>query len=110
MKLINSMTEDVLRKEILANQESAQNNIRLLNVIKEKFPSFKNFLIIDFLMEQGEDIYTLLIDGITVISLELSRIDESAIWGNCLPVSEYEKLLVSKLAQLRLRVTLDILK
>ncbi|KES16869.1 hypothetical protein GASC598I20_006670 [Gilliamella apicola SCGC AB-598-I20] len=44
------------------------------------------------MIEQGEDIYTYLINGESVITLEISRIDNSIINDGIITIEEYAKM------------------
>lgn len=77
MKLIGSNTEDKIRAALLQSHRSLflAENRRLLDTIRQHHPSMKTAYILGWLPEQGEDIYTVLINLNTIIRVEIDRIN-----------------------------------
>ncbi|MGD6817982.1 hypothetical protein ACQCVE_13045 [Metabacillus sp. 113a] len=76
MKLIGSKTEQDIRKQLVKSNEllfKSEENKRLLEVIRSLYPEMKVAYIIDWIPEQGEDIYKLLINENIILEIELDR-------------------------------------
>lgn len=113
MKLIGSKQEQDFRKELVVSNISLSQGDKenaLLEVLKDTFGEFKSAYILNWTPEQGEDIYTILVDLNRIAKVEVSRI-------NCLeaPIIEtfrlkdFEKGL-SKIFQIKLAVAIDLAK
>ncbi|WP_409342571.1 hypothetical protein [Paenibacillus sp. MBLB4367] len=110
MKLKGTMTEQAYRKELNASKIHLFNDIsmlRFLNVIIETFPTMKTAHVLSWTPEQGEDIYSFLVDTHSVIKIELDRYDDSiAPIVEVYPIEKWMKGL-SKIFQIKLAVALD---
>lgn len=76
VKLIGSKTEQDYREQLIRGYNSLfhnENNKRLLSVLKEFFPVMKSAYFLECIPEQGEDIYTILINTDIIASVELDR-------------------------------------
>lgn len=73
VKLIGSKMEQDIRKQLVKSNESlfkSEENKRLLEVIRSLYPEMKVAYIIDWIPEQGEDIYKLLINENIILEIE----------------------------------------
>jgi len=84
-----------LNEELLQSKEkllSGKNNAELLSALRANFPEMTdNAFIVGWIPEQGEDIFTVLVDGDKVVEVELSRINpaENPVSFDVLTVQEY---------------------
>ncbi|MDQ0885864.1 hypothetical protein QFZ81_000952 [Paenibacillus sp. V4I9] len=80
MKLRGTMTEQAYRKELKSSKFHLFNDIsmrRFLNIIRETFPTMKTAHTLSWTPEQGEDIFSFLVDTHSVIKIELDRYDNT---------------------------------
>ncbi|MDD4403045.1 MAG: hypothetical protein PHI24_14665 [Desulfitobacteriaceae bacterium] len=111
MRLIGSKQEQEFRNELLMSHKALfedDSGNRLLRVLKMHFKGFKTAYIINWIPEQGEDLYTVLIDTDMIAKVEVSRITH-----NNEPIVETFKLKefqkgLSKLSQIKLAVAVDL--
>jgi hypothetical protein len=113
MKLIGSKTEKEM-KEILIKGHTALFNdqpySRILTLLRENILNIKTAYFLDHIPEQGEDIYTMLINQDVIVSFEMSRYDLKLISTvKIASVKDYKKRL-SKINQIRLAVAIDLAK
>jgi len=75
MKLIGSLIEEEYRAELLKGHDSLfkqkGNKKRLLAVIKKTFPDMQTAYVLDWIPEQGEDIYTILVNVDSIAEIEV---------------------------------------
>ena len=110
MKLIGSKTEHDIRKILVKSNKSlfeSEENKRLLEVITSLYPEMKVVYIIDWIPEQGEDIYKLLINNNIILEIELDRYN-----AEIEPIIESKSITqylqgLSKQNQIKLGVALD---
>lgn len=111
VKLIGSKTEQDIRKQLVKSNEllfKSEENKRLLEVIRSLYPEMKVAYIIDWIPEQGEDIYRLLINEDIILEIELDRYN-----GEIEPIIETKSIIqylqgLSKQNQIKLGVALDL--
>jgi len=80
IKLKGSKTEEDIRRQLIGSHESLFNDeIRsgLLSIIERFFPQMKTAYILFWTPEQGEDIFSLLINNDTIASVEIDRYDSN---------------------------------
>jgi len=113
MKLIGSKTEQNIREQLIKSYNYLLNdksNKKLLSVIESTFPNMKSAYIIDWVPEQGEDIYTVLINTETITKIEISRVDTNfKPVIESISVTNFRKSL-SKIRQIKLAVAIDLAK
>ncbi|MFD2216428.1 hypothetical protein [Metabacillus endolithicus] len=113
MKLIGSKTEQNIREQLIKSYKYLLNdksNKKLLSVIESTFPNMKSAYIIDWIPEQGEDIYTVLINTETITKIEISRVDTNVKPViESISVTNFRKSL-SKIRQIKLAVAIDLAK
>ena len=111
MRLIGSKTEQDFRDEFIKSHNSLFNehcNDRLLNVLRTNFPNMKTAYFIGITPDQGEDLYTMLIDTNTISFIELDRYNlliEPIV--EFISIDDYRQGL-SKCQQIKLLVALDL--
>ena len=113
MKLRDSMSEDAFRAELIRSQSiffRSSRGLRLINVIKANFPDAETTHCIGHIPEQGEDIYTLLIDTAVIAKIEIHRYtNEETPIVERMSIDEY-KLGLSKINQIQIQEMLRGLK
>jgi hypothetical protein len=113
MKLIGSKQEQDFRKElegsniVLAQDDKAK---VIINVLKTTFGEMKTAYILNWTPEQGEDIFTILVDLDKIAKVEISRVNLSEV-----PLIEIYNLKdfqrrLSKIFQIKLAVAIDLAK
>ncbi len=123
MKLKGTITEGVYRAELLRSYNYIFNSLEgeyLNRTLTQTFLNMKTAYILYWTPEQGEDLYTILVDGETIAFIEIEEIYEKK-WlfkkmksyrttklSTCL-VKDFNKGL-SKTNQIKLEVALDLSK
>lgn len=111
MKLIGSKVENNFRKELVRGNEAIfkyGTKNTLLKSMKDAFPEMISAYILDWIPEQGEDIYVVLIDenAVAVFELSKSRTDFVEL-KNIQKIDEYRRSL-KKIGMIKLLVALDL--
>lgn len=89
------MMSSSLNAELLQSKEkllNGKNSAELLSALRANFPDWTdNVFIVGWIPEQGEDIFTVLVDGDKVVEVEISRISpaENPVSFDVLTVQEY---------------------
>lgn len=113
MRLVGSKLEQDFRKELIESHVALFQSIEeknFLNLLKINFKEMKTAYVINWTPEQGEDLYTLLINLDIIVKIEISRINQ-----NENPIIEVFRLQefqkgLSKLFQIKLAVAMDLAK
>ena len=74
MRLIGSLTEQKLKEMMIASHKAlfeTNKYSRLQHVLKTTFPNMKTAYFIGHVIEQGEDIYTLLVNTDSIVGVVL---------------------------------------
>jgi len=112
MRLIGSDIEAKYRSELIHSNHllfSGGGNRRLLASINRAFPDMKSAFVLDWVPEQGEDIFTVLVNDNKVAAFELPRSNnELADARNVQTVDAYRRGL-RKHRAIKLAVALDLL-
>lgn len=113
MKLKGSKQEQDFRKElegsnlVLAKDGKAE---LIMNVLKDTFGELKSAYILNWTPEQGEDIYTILVDIDKIANVEISRVNHSEVpLIETYNLKDFQKRL-SKVFQIKLAVAIDLAK
>ncbi|TVX92500.1 hypothetical protein [Paenibacillus agilis] len=113
MKLIGSKLEQELKKQLTKSNKSFfkdEEKRSLLEVVRSSYPEMNTAYIIDWIPEQDEDIYKILINDCIIAEIELDRYNiESSPIVITKTISEYLKGL-SKQCQIKLAVALELAK
>jgi len=113
MKLIGSRTESEFREELVRSRVSLfsePGKQRLLDALRSVCPDLNTGYVIGWTPEQGEDLYRVLVDGATVVAVEVDRTDLDIPPDiKVIPVAEYQRGL-SRSARIRLAVATDLLR
>lgn len=84
-----------ISEELLQSREKlfgSKNGAELLSALRAVFPDMTNkIFIVGWIPEQGEDIFTVLVDGDKVVEMEMSRsgLAENPVRFDVLTVQEY---------------------
>jgi hypothetical protein len=113
MKLRGSKTEQDLRDVLIkSHAELFETNqlSRLMQVLKTNFHDMETAYFIDHIPEQGEDIYTLLVNIDVIAKIEISHCSDDEM-----PVVESSRVSdfrvgLSKIKQIKLEVAIDLAK
>ncbi|GBG07985.1 hypothetical protein PAT3040_02550 [Paenibacillus agaridevorans] len=113
MKLIGSKLEQEIREQLSISNQSlfeSEEKRRLLEVIKSSFPEMRTAYIVNWIPEQGEDIYKILINDSIIADIELDRYSDDFE-----PIVESKDIPnylhgLSKQNQIKLAVALDLAK
>jgi len=113
MKLIGSKQEQGFRKVLEgSNIVSAQDDKTeaVLNVLRTTFGEVKSAYILDWIPEQGEDIFTILVDLDRIAKVEISKVNHSEIpLIETFNLKDFQRGL-SKIFQIKLAVAIDLAK
>lgn len=113
MKLIGSKQEEDFRKELAASNIALSNGDKenaMLEALRTTFGEIKTAYILNWTPEQGEDIYTILVDLDKVAKIEISRDNYSEVpFIETFKLKDFEKGL-SKVFQIKLAVAIDLAK
>ncbi|MCY9518039.1 hypothetical protein [Paenibacillus apiarius] len=113
MKLIGSKQEQDFRKElegsnIIKGQDGKAKAI--LNVLRITFGEIKTAYILNWTPEQGEDIFTILVDLDKIAKVEISRVNHSEVpLIETFNLKDFQRGL-SKIFQIKLAVAIDLAK
>ncbi|MCP1312007.1 hypothetical protein [Paenibacillus tyrfis] len=111
MKLIGSMTEQYYREQLIELNRSLFHDHsmkRLLGIIQHAFPDMKTAVIIAITPDQGEDMYTILMNNDFIAYVELDRYNlETEPIIETKPVKDYKRGL-SRIGQIQLVVAMDL--
>lgn len=113
MRLVGSKTEEDFREVLIKSHKSlfdGHSYQELLQALKTSCPEMKTSYFIRHIPEQGEDLYTMLVDLNTIATIRISQYsqDEKPI----IEISNISnfKNRISKLEQIKLAVALDLAK
>ncbi|MFT2792260.1 hypothetical protein ACMV5I_19640 [Serratia sp. T13T92] len=108
MRLIGSRTEGLIRERLEKYEHIILENNVIHGLLVHNFSKIDSVYCLNQVIEQAEDIYTLLVNGEFVIEFELSRIDGSISDVNIKPLSEYSKKVKDKSSKLTLSIAIDL--
>jgi len=111
VKLIGSKTEQDFRTELVNSHISLFQDLdkrRLLGILRNNFPNMKTAYIIYWTPEQGENIYSILVNVDEIAQIELDRFnsDIEPIINN-ISLARYRNGL-SRIGQIKLEVAIDL--
>lgn len=112
MKLIGSKVEQEFRLQLLSSKEEllhSETKRPVRDLLMYTYSNLKTFYIVDWILEQGEDIYQVLINEDVVVEVEVSRVGEGIHLGSEQTVQQYLKS-VTRTDRIKLAVALDLAK
>jgi hypothetical protein len=111
MKLTGSTTEQAYRRELVAAHHSLFNDKKkegLLSFLRLRYHAMRTAYVLDWIPEQGDDTYCVLIDAKTVVWVEVSREEGvSPTIVDEMSLHRYQNGL-SKTGRIKLSVALDL--
>ena len=108
MKLIGSRTESLIRERLEKYEPIILNNKAIHNLLISNFGEVKHSYCLSQIIEQAEDIYTLLVNGKFVIQFELSRLDHFISDIHIEPLHEYSRKIKDKSSKLTLTIAIEL--
>lgn len=108
MKLIGSRTERLIRERLVKFERIILKNDAIYNLLVRNFSMVISVYCLNQLIEQSEDIYTLLVNGNGIIEFELSRLDNLISEVNIESVNEYARKVKDKSSKLTLTIAMDL--
>ncbi|MES9962702.1 MAG: hypothetical protein ABW116_04130 [Candidatus Sedimenticola sp. 20ELBAFRAG] len=113
MKLIRSKAEKDYREQLIRSHKSLfedEEKRRVLLALREYYPGMKSAYTIDWIPEQGEDIYRILVNANLVATVEVDRLDnDSQPFIEDISLDQYQRKL-SKSDRIKLAVAIDLAK
>lgn len=110
MKLIGSPTEQAFRYQLIKSNHSLlydADRQRFRDILKKICPQMRTAYVIDWIPEQGEDFYVILINDTSIVKIELDHdhSEEKVTWE--VTIADYLCGL-KKQQQIQLAVALDL--
>ncbi|MDI3397792.1 hypothetical protein QLG12_06185 [Pseudomonas sp. V88_4] len=96
------ISDEKLKKELLESKESlfsGQTNTELLRVMQESFPTINIAFVLDWIPEQAEDIYWVLVDASRLAIIEIPRSVSGMSNGPLVEVWSVESYIRKKLSK-----------
>lgn len=108
MKLIGSKMEQDFREELIKSRQSFSSNSRLKLALESSGHSTENAIVLNWIPDQGEDEYQVLIDGSYLVSVEIDRLNQNS--PPILHRTELKQYMVglSKMNQVKLLVAQNL--
>ena len=110
MKLINSKIEKDIRDNLQKYSPLIMEDNVIINFLIQHFQEVKSVYVLQVTPDQGEELYTLLVNGDKVIDFEISRSNASIYDVHIRTVDEYSKEIKKKSPQLKLLIALELSK
>lgn len=111
MHLIGSTAEDQFRKELEASRTAlmhGSDRADLRAILKQRNADIARALVVDWIPEQGEDFYEVLLDSV-VLHIEIPH-DGSPRAIQSIPLTDYVRRRHGRPKRIRLAVALDMLE
>lgn len=108
MRLIGSRTENLIRERLEKFGKIILENNTIYHLLVDRFLDVDSVYCLGQVIEQAEDIYTLLVNGKNIIEFELSRIDNSMTEVSIKSLDEYSKEVKDKTSKLTLAIAVDL--
>lgn len=107
------LTEGIMREQLLSSKQRLLDGVldaRLLRTLEEQFPAaYQSAFIIEYIPEQAEDLYKVLISGTTIAAIEVPRSSSEPVSCEVMSVREYQarrRLIKSDRRKLELAIRL----
>lgn len=109
MKLIGSLAEQSFREELSKSWNGLREpGNQLFSILEDKLGLISSAFVLNWTPEQTEDLYTVLVNGIEVVWLEVARSNGEIVDFQTASVKEYERSLRSRQHRIKLAVALDL--
>jgi hypothetical protein len=111
MKLIGSKVEAEYRKQLIRSRKSLFEDKEkriVLASLRVRYPKMKTAYTLNWIPEQGEDIYCILVDTDLIVSVEVDRMNkDSEPLIKDTSLEQYQRKL-SKTGRIKLAVAVDL--
>lgn len=110
MKQPESLTDQKTRQTLIASKYYAFENEKICKFLSNQFDSISSVYVLGHTPDQGEDFYTLLINGSTILKLELSRTDDTAKPENVVvfSIEQYRKAVRGRQELSKLAIAIEL--
>jgi len=114
MKNINQTSASQMKAELIQSMKlllSRELNPLLLDALKSVFPSVSIAFVLNWIPEQAEDIYWLLVDGNRILIAEIPRSNVKSISDISveeIPLVEFEARPLSLVSRRKLRAAVEL--
>lgn len=110
MKLVGSLTELSIRKTLMDSVPFIFENIIIHEYLENAFGPLSSAYVLGHTPDQGEDFYSILVNGAVVVNFELSRVCPSTGVENVsiTDVIRYRKDIRGRQSHLQLAIAMDL--
>ncbi len=109
MKLRGSLIEKSYAEQLLKSWNGMKERVgEVMPVLERTFPLINSAFVLAWTPEQFENIYTVLVNGQSVVSFEISKETHEVVNFECVDVKAYEKSIRSKANKIQLAVALSL--
>jgi len=109
MKLRGSLTEKLCREQLLMSWDGIKKGDGgIMRILMERISKVHSAFVLTWTPEQYEDIFTILVNGVCVVSFEVSKINSTVTDYECADVGAYAKSLRYRSAKIQLAVAVDL--
>ncbi len=109
MKLVGSLTEQYFREELSKSWDGLrEQGNELLPILQDRLGLIDSAFVMNWTPEQGEDLYTIIVNGVDVVCLEVLRDIGELVAFETTSVKHYERSLCSRQHRIKLAVALDL--
>lgn len=109
MRLMGSLLEKSFREELTKSWVGLRNpGNRLLSIIESQIGLIGSAFVLNWTPEESEDFYEILVNGSSVVFLEIGRSHGDLVNFESIGVKEYERSLRSRQRRIRFLVALDL--
>jgi hypothetical protein len=111
LNLRGTKTEQDFREELIASRNSLFHDTgkrKFLEILFKQFTDMKTAYVLDWIPDQDEALYSILIDDKIIVRINLDRYTLEMVGkGKLIPLREYQKGL-SKIRQIQLAVAMEL--
>ena len=110
MKQLESLTDQKTRQILTASKYYAFENDKIYELLSNQFDSISSAYVLGHTPDQGEDFYTLLINGSTILKFELSRTNGNAKPENVVvfSIEQYRKAVRGRQELSKLAIAIEL--
>ena len=109
MKLIGSLAEQLFRQELSRSWSGlGEQGNRVLPILQNRLGTINSAFVLNWTPEQAEDLYTVIVNGVDVVRIEVLRESGELVNFETNSVKEYERSLRSRQHRIKLAVALDL--
>jgi hypothetical protein len=108
MKLIGSLTESQFRKQLIASSLAWRDEPRIIKLLEEHGVPVESMFTLNWTPDQMEDLYTILINGRSVVCLWVPKYSGSPRVVSVEATTTYARRLKSTVKRIQLAVALEL--